>query len=309
MGAAEAKANPSLFASYKFIQKKSSAAFGDLTIMQDLKTKQLVAIREQVFQSMKDYEQENSKLSKQAQFLHPNIIQLRQVNSFCEKQFCSSVYKILHAIEYIPTDVESDLKQRKQPYTEHDLMALLKDVSSAMQFLQIKGMTHGDLRLSTIFTQSNGPNKKQEDKELKDIYQVFPFYESHFENYKRIKNSSTMMSKGLLKSLNPEIRDIFEALCESETIMSSTYNEGIEVKYTTQSNKNHYVDIGEVIISKSDINESITQIDIKKNDISENYQDTEKDTSNEIILNPKRNDKIDLSQKRKIIFDKTNILE
>ena len=156
MGAVDSKQNPSLFSSYKFLQKKSSLAFGDLTIMQDLKSKQLVAIREQIFQTVKDYDLETSKLSKQAQFSHPNLIQLRQVNSFCEKQLCSSVYKVLHAIEYLPIDLSTDLLQRKIPYTEHDLLALLRDVTSGMKFLRSKGLNHGDLRLSTIFVQTSG---------------------------------------------------------------------------------------------------------------------------------------------------------
>jgi len=176
MGATEAKQSPSLYNNYKFLQKKSSPAFGDLTIMQDIKTKQLVAIREQVFQTPKDYEQESTKLSKQAQYQHPNIIQLRQVNSFCEKQFCSSVYKIMHAIEYLPIDLQADLQNRKSPYTEHDLMALLKDVTSAMQFLQTKGQTHGDLRMNTIFLQNNSSKKTVYKIAEPSILRVMPAY-------------------------------------------------------------------------------------------------------------------------------------
>lgn len=176
MGATEAKQSPSLYNNYKFLQKKSSPAFGDLTIMQDVRSKQLVAIREQVFQSLKDYEQENTKLSKQAQYQHPNIIQLRQVNSFCEKQFCSSVYKIMHAIEYLPIDLKADIQQRQAPYTEHDLMALLKDVTSAMQFLQSKGITHGDLRMGTIFLQNSSAKKTIYKIAEPSILRVMPAY-------------------------------------------------------------------------------------------------------------------------------------
>ena len=109
-----------------------------------------------------------------------------------------------------------------------------------------------------------------------------------------------------MQSLNPEIRDIFEALCESEALEQYGDNESNEVKYDTQSNEVKFFNIGNEFISN---NVSVTQIKIEKNDISENYQDNEIDTSNEIILNPKRNDKIDMSTKRKIIFDKTNISE
>ena len=66
MGAAEVKQNPSLQSSYKFLQKKQTTAFGELTVMKDLKTNQLVALREQAFQSVKDFEAESAKLTKQA---------------------------------------------------------------------------------------------------------------------------------------------------------------------------------------------------------------------------------------------------
>lgn len=155
MGAVEAKSNQNLLSSYKFLHKKLSPSFGELTIMQDIKTNQLVALREQVFQSLKDYEQETDKQNKQTNFQHPNLVQLHQVHSFCEKQFCSSVYKIVQGIEYLPNDLLSDLAQRKVPYTEHDLMALLRDITSAMGFLQSKGLSYGELRPSTIFVHSN----------------------------------------------------------------------------------------------------------------------------------------------------------
>ena len=86
-------------------------------------------------------------------------------------------------------------------------------------------------------TDSSIQNKKEADKELEDICQVFPFYEEHFENYKKIKNNSTRMSKGLLKSLNPEIRDIFEAFCEPEALEQHSDNDSNKIKYTTQSNE------------------------------------------------------------------------
>ena len=138
-------------------------------------------------------------------------------------------------------------------------------------------------------TDSSIQNKKGAQKELKDICQVFPFYEEHFENYKRIKNNSTLISKGLMQLLNPEIRDIFDALCESEALEQYDDNESNEIKFHTQSNEIKFFDIGNKMISN---NVSVTHINIEKNDITENYQDTEIDTSKEIILNLKRKDNI-----------------
>ena len=93
-----------------------------------------------------------------------------------------------------------------------------------------------------------------------------------------------------MQSLNPEIRDIFEALCESEALEQYGDNESNGVKYNNQSNEMKFFDIEKVILSKTNKNSSKTQIDISEND--------EKDTSTEIILNPKTKDNI----KTKIIF-------
>ena len=71
---------------------------------------------------------------------------------------------------------------------------------------------------------------------------------------------------------------------------------------TTQSNEIQFYDIGKIFVSKTDQNRSVTQIEFEKNDISENYQDNEKETSTDIILNPIAKDNINFSQKRKIFF-------
>ena len=147
--------------------------------------------------------------------------------------------------------------------------------------------------------------EKQAQKELKDLCQVFPFYEDHFDKYKRVKNNSTRISKGLLESLHPEITDIFEALCESEALEQSSNKENNQVKYDIHSNKNQFFESGKDIISKinNDVQES--QISLEINDIPKQKQhhDNEKDVFIEIIAIPKIHDDIDLGPEREITLE------
>ena len=164
MGGTEGKQIKPLLGNYNFLRKESTPFYGEIAIMQEADTKQYVAVKEQIFQSSKDYQLEFKRLTSQARKNHPNVIPILKVVSSSENNLCSTVYKLAWTIEYLAHDLSASIMERRKQvppayFSERELYSLITQTVSALAYLQQAELYHGDLRASKIFISPDGTYK------------------------------------------------------------------------------------------------------------------------------------------------------
>ncbi len=88
-----------------------------------------------------------------------------------ENTFCSSFFKVNVLLEIIIKSLEDEIDEKalkEDPYTENEPWFLLDSVLNGLNYLQLTGTCHGDLRPSAIYQGYNGFFKIVEDTLLNE---------------------------------------------------------------------------------------------------------------------------------------------
>lgn len=147
---------------YQFLRKIKDPRYGEISILQDKFTKELVALREILCKSAKDFERDMISLRSRYKISHPNIIKVLGYTSKSEDNFCASIHKILMIVEYLDNDLEKEITLKKNQtnyYKEEQLWYLIENVVKALSALQKSDISHEDLKPSAIFISKMGVYK------------------------------------------------------------------------------------------------------------------------------------------------------
>jgi len=147
---------------YQFLRRIKDPRYGEISILQDKFTKELVALREIVSKSTKDFDKDMGALRARYKISHPNIVKVLGYTSKSEDYLCASVHKILMIIEYLDNDLEKEISLKKNQnnyYKEEQLWYLAENVVKALALLQKNSISHEDLKPSSIFISKMGVYK------------------------------------------------------------------------------------------------------------------------------------------------------
>eukprot|EP01017_Pseudomicrothorax_dubius_P040946 TRINITY_DN649_c0_g2_i1.p1 TRINITY_DN649_c0_g2~~TRINITY_DN649_c0_g2_i1.p1 ORF type:complete len:1064 (+),score=305.53 TRINITY_DN649_c0_g2_i1:140-3331(+) len=147
----------------RFIKKVKDERFGEVTLMEDLQSHQLVVVKERNLTSADEFKREAADLTtKKNANNHPGLIRLIAVNSSSQDTFCATFHKITAIFELLDNDLEKEIATRRErdlPFREEELWRLIESVAGALIYLQSQNITHGDLRPFSIFISPEGEYK------------------------------------------------------------------------------------------------------------------------------------------------------
>lgn len=179
---------------YEFIQKIYHPIFGDLILTQDTTRNKQMAVIEMIYSNQQEYKSYLPYSEMVQSLTHPHLLEINLL-PIKESEVFSNCFKLNQMFEYHSLDLHSDfkLKRIKSEYfcSEIEVFEFLKQIVSALSFLQSKGVVHGGVNEYTI---------------VKDQYQRVPCYKllpplglKTYSNYSQVNNLGPL-AKGIYLS-------------------------------------------------------------------------------------------------------------
>jgi len=220
---------------YQFLRRIRDPRYGDISILEDKLTKEQVALKEVLSKDVKDFEKELRLLNTRFRISHPNIVRILGYTSKSEDNLCASFHKIFMIVEYLDSDLEKEILNKKNNslfYNEEQLCYLTESMVKSLAVLQRHSLVHGDIKPSTIFISRMGVYKIAEHN---IIGNVMPGYHQRLLGFQDVR---TYLSPALMENLsraemkpshNPWKSDVFSlgmTLLHAATLAScdSLYN-------------------------------------------------------------------------------------
>lgn len=179
---------------YEFIQKIYHPIFGDLILTQDTTRNKQMAVIEMIYSNQQEYKSYLPLSTMMQSLTHPHLLEINLL-PIKESEVFSNCFKLHQMFEYHSLDLHSDFKLKRIKseyfYSEMEVFEFLKQIVSALSFLQSKGVVHGGVNGYTI---------------VKDQYQRVPCYKllpplglKAFTNYNQVNNLGPL-AKGIYLS-------------------------------------------------------------------------------------------------------------
>ncbi|KRX09751.1 Protein kinase-like domain [Pseudocohnilembus persalinus] len=145
--------NKQILQNYIIIEKKQDPKYGEIEIREDQQTGQKIAVKEQIFQNNSEYNNKLKKFEQIKDIQHPNLLNIIQFYQISEDRLCSSVQRIIWAIQYFQRDLATEIIQRrmqKNPFTEDQVFQILSQIIHVLSHLQKQNISHGHIKSSQI---------------------------------------------------------------------------------------------------------------------------------------------------------------
>lgn len=144
---------------YKFQEKIVHSCYGEVNLMKDEETDDIVAIKELIFQNEVECQKEINNLKQQSKRKHESLIKVVKFKLLSENNLCSSVFKVAYMLEFFQRDLAFEIATRriqKAPFHEGEIWFLLMNVVAALAVLQGNYINHGCLTSNNIFITEGG---------------------------------------------------------------------------------------------------------------------------------------------------------
>lgn len=194
----DSKAYQDFATNYVFLRKTNDPRYGNISILEDKRTKERVALKEILCKSTADFNREIEELMHRRKVSHPNLVRLIAYTAKAEQNLCAAFYKIVLILDYFEQDFDRDLLMREtsgEYYTEEELWYIIESVLSGLDCLHKKGVAHGDLKPSNIFVTKVGSYKIAEQSLLGV---VMPSYSQRLAGFDDVR---AYLSPALVKNL------------------------------------------------------------------------------------------------------------
>ena len=138
---------------YQFLQKTYHSLYGDIILIKNVKKNQQMVVKEILSTSLQDHNSQLRRTNYMQELKHPNLLEVSYISAD-EKEIFSNCYKLHQMFEYHSLDLHTDLKLKKIHsqcfYSEDEILEFLKQMVSALAFLQSKGVIHGGVNVYSI---------------------------------------------------------------------------------------------------------------------------------------------------------------
>jgi hypothetical protein len=213
------------FDNYKIIETIGEGTYGQLYSVININSKKSYAMKELIASDINYFYQCLNTLGINYHNKHPNILDIYGIYVIIFEQQNFFIYALMDLAE---GDWEKEIRRRKELYkyyTEEELILILKQLVSALSFLQKGNIAHRDIKLENILL---FPNLiKDKNNGLDKLYKIGDFGEAKNKiKYSKILNTirgtDYYMSPELLEGVNnqkdfiennPHKSDVFSLGC------------------------------------------------------------------------------------------------
>jgi hypothetical protein len=143
---------------YNVITQLGEGSFGKIYLVED-KDKNLFCMKKMITTNKKNFEEISKEYDVFAKYKHDNILSILGIS---KKMLDESTFCIYILMEVAKTDWEKEINQRQMRnkyYTEEELINILKQLVSALSFLQKNKVSHRDVKAQNILVFPNNKYK------------------------------------------------------------------------------------------------------------------------------------------------------
>ncbi len=221
------------FDDYTIITQIGQGSFGKIYLVQDINGK-LFSMKKIILSDELEIEDLIKEYNLCNNLIHPNII---KILGLYKNKLDKTTYVIYILMEVGRTDWEKEIKNNcllKKYYLEEDLIIILKQLSSALAFLQRKRVSHRDIKPQNILVFKNKIYKIADFGEAKQIL--------FCSDKNTLRGTELYMSPLLYNGLRTNQIDIKHNLFKSDV-----YSLGLCILYAATLNINYLYQIRNLI--------------------------------------------------------------
>ena len=194
---------------YKIEKQIGEGSFGLIFQVINKKTSMKYAMKKIIANNLSSLETHQKEFEIVHQYSHPNILDILGICIRCLDQTTYVLYVLMDLALY---DWDFEIEERKKVkkyYTEDELISILKQISSALSFLQKEKIAHRDVKPENILVFKNG------------IYKLGDFGEAKINKMMKnlkatIRGTEMYMSPLLFKSLQEDKDDVQHDIFKSD---------------------------------------------------------------------------------------------
>lgn len=199
---------------YLTIKKLGVGTYGQIFLAQHLPTHNTFALKKKIADSIEEVSEYYSEFEIIHGNKHPNIIEVFSANI---KPLDLTTIAIYILMELAESDWEKEIIKRKRTnnyFTEEELLNIMKELLSALNFLQMKKVSHRDIKPQNILIFNDGRYKLADFGEAKKVRKL------HSMN--TLRGTDSFMSPILFESMlkneeetvhNPFKSDVYSLAC------------------------------------------------------------------------------------------------
>ena len=192
------------FDNYKIQKSIGEGTYGQLYFVINKNNNKKYAIKEQIAQDYNSFDDYLKTFSINIKNKHENILDIYGIYT---KIFEENSFKVYALMDLAEGDWQQEIEKRKNSqryYIESELISIIKQLISALSFLQKRNIAHRDIKLENILL---FPKNKGGYKNSDKIYKICDFGEAkqkikYDTKHNTVRGTEPYMSPELLKGLN-----------------------------------------------------------------------------------------------------------
>ena len=148
---------------FKFNRKLKDPRFGEVSLIQNPKTRQFIAVKEKRINDKKEAGRQIVRARKLMTHKHPNLLNLKDYSVMKQSELCSSFYVLKMFYEFPRSDLHREMNERKKKgegFNDEELTNILYQQISANNYLQGNDQHHGNIQPLNIAYNRNTMTSK-----------------------------------------------------------------------------------------------------------------------------------------------------
>jgi len=145
---------PNFSATYQLVKKIDDPLYGEIRIVRDTKTGEIIYLKEIIVNNFEDFQAESKVYNQRIAVSHPNVVRILGYNAPNEPNPVSGYYKISVYIEVLQKTLADELNVRLEtgiPFGENDILLVAESLIAALSYFETQNIFHGDVRPANIF--------------------------------------------------------------------------------------------------------------------------------------------------------------
>ncbi|EAR99141.2 kinase domain protein (macronuclear) [Tetrahymena thermophila SB210] len=140
----------------------NDSIFGEACILQKQSTGELFTVKVIQYNNENKFLQGDQQFKRRLQIFHPNIVNLKHVESFTEDSFCSLRIKNFLFFDFVLMDLQTEINYRKKTncfFKEEELWNLIEGTLQALYYFYEIKLEHQGIRADRIYVSQLGQFK------------------------------------------------------------------------------------------------------------------------------------------------------